>query len=289
MKRGCRRQFKGVVLFMVLALAGIAHSAEYRSFKNQEGKAIHARIIQYDAEGGRVELELTNRKKAWVELSTLSAEDQAFIKQWQQDKVAEASKAKTLSEEEVRAIAEQYIKAWEDRDYQLWEALVIGPMQGRLPTESHWKQRYKEKVLLEIEEIEGLNVQLNIEIKGSKRREGWLQLLSDGRIKYTPLSFPHPLEISFKYGFVLYLDSFGKVNMEIKQRALQDLRNNKIPLFGYELDASLHKRQRSAKKILLWMIEEGETWDATDPKVPLPKKQLKDLIKEYRKYRGWSG
>ena len=281
MKMGSDRRTKWSILFVVLSLAANSQSAEkYRNFKNQSGKAIHARIVQYDAEAGKVELELKTRKKAWVEISTLSDEDQAFINQWQQDKTAEAKK---LSEEEVRAIAEQYIKAWEERDYQLW-AKLVGPMQERVHGESLWKQQYEEGALLEIEDIDRLNVQLNVKTKGGAWREGWLQMLPDGRIKYTPLLFQHPLFISFRFGLILYLDVDEESNTGTKRSAIDYFRNNDIPLFGYKLDESVHRRKRSAKKILDWMIEEGATWDATDPKVPLPEEQFKALIEECKVY-----
>ena len=86
-------------LFLVCIVA-ITWSAEYQKFTNQEGKTIVARIVQYDAEGGRVQLQLKSRKKAWIELSSLSEEDQTYIRQTQEEiikKKAEAEKAKRSS------------------------------------------------------------------------------------------------------------------------------------------------------------------------------------------------
>ena len=94
MKAGSGKRFVCFVLFVVFVGSGASWSAEYREFRNLAGKAIHACIVQYDAEGGRVQLELKNRKKAWIEISTLSAGDQEYIKQWQQEKTT----GKTISE-----------------------------------------------------------------------------------------------------------------------------------------------------------------------------------------------
>lgn len=54
----------------------------YREFKNQTGKTIQAHIIRYDSKVERVQLELKNRKKAWIQLSDLSEADQAYIQQY---------------------------------------------------------------------------------------------------------------------------------------------------------------------------------------------------------------
>ena len=93
MKVGSGKRFVCFVLFMVFVESGGSWPAEYREFRNLEGKAIRACIVQYDAEGVRVQLELKNRKKAWIEISTLSAGDQEFIEQWHQEKTT----GKTIS------------------------------------------------------------------------------------------------------------------------------------------------------------------------------------------------
>ena len=59
-------------------------ATEYRPFTNHTGKTIVAKVIAVDTDSGKVQLELKNRKKAWVEISTLSSEDQAYVKQWKQ-------------------------------------------------------------------------------------------------------------------------------------------------------------------------------------------------------------
>lgn len=278
---------KYVVLFVVFALSGSAQSAEkYHEFKNRSGKTIFARIIQYDADTSKVELELKTRKKAWVELSTLSDVDRAYIKQWHQEKPTKGSLAaetrKTLSEEEVRAIAKLYIKAWEDRDYQLWLKLV-GPLHKRALSESSFNS-CNQKLSLKLGQVEGLNVQ--IDVKGIGRSsEGWLQLLPSGEIKYTPLQFSHPLIRSFECVSYLYLHSDEVAAVWRRRSYCNTLSENNIPLFGYEPDASKNDRKRCADKIRNWLIEEGAMWDATDPKIPIPEKQFKELLKEYKNKR----
>lgn len=121
------------------------------------------------------------------------------------------------------------------------------PCSWRLLGESQWKQHLDEGISLEIEDIDGLNVQLNLKTKGGKSREGWLQLLPDGRIKYTtPDSFPHPMGIVFKYGYILYLEIDDESNDGMRQRAVDYLQSNQIPLFGYAPDAPVHVRKRIA-------------------------------------------
>ena len=60
-----------LILITAIFLVGTVNAAEYWEFTNQDDKTIVARILEYDANAGKVQLELKNRKKAWVDLSTL--------------------------------------------------------------------------------------------------------------------------------------------------------------------------------------------------------------------------
>ncbi|RKX35360.1 MAG: hypothetical protein DRP64_19385, partial [Verrucomicrobia bacterium] len=199
MKTKSDQQFKWVVLFVVFAWAGSSFSAEYRAFKNQVGKTIHARILQYDFEGERVQLELKNRKKAWVELSTLSVTDQEYIKQWQRGEItAEATKnhtaaesatdeaEKNLTQQEVRDIGKQYVRAVQKKDYDLWCSLFVDLYEGdgRL-SEKEFRRIAERWDSISVADTDDYNIEINIIAQnGGEGSGGWLQLQPDGRIKY---------------------------------------------------------------------------------------------------------
>lgn len=62
-----------------LALAG---SEEYRIFKSSNGREITASIIGYDTDARGVELDLKGGKRGMIPLSSLSPEDQAYVREW---------------------------------------------------------------------------------------------------------------------------------------------------------------------------------------------------------------
>ena len=268
-------------LVITLILAGSTSASEYRMFTNQDGKTITARVIEYDADGGKVQLELKNRKKAWIEMATLAEADRDYIIQLNADDPEKSPNntdaGKTLSEDDVRAVAERYIKAWKERDYQLWTRLV-GPRDTRLPSESRFKEN-RPGLSLAIDRIEGLNVKFVLESDNIDRREGWLQLLPNGQIKYTPIYYPHPLLDAFHRATLL-----SQGNLDLRSNAVSRFKQLGIPLFDYRADASEYRRRRGLNKIYEWLYEEGKTWDATEPEVFIPEEQFLELIEEYKGY-----
>lgn len=92
------------LLCLAIALCGlsaIAEKGEYRNFTNLSGQSVYARITQYDDEGARVQLELKNLKKAWVQLADLSQADQVYIQQFHQENPGLASPAPTATKHQI--------------------------------------------------------------------------------------------------------------------------------------------------------------------------------------------
>ena len=54
----------------------------YRSFTDQQGRIIKAKLISFDSKSGKVTIERDNRHKATVPPNIFSSGDQAYIKQW---------------------------------------------------------------------------------------------------------------------------------------------------------------------------------------------------------------
>lgn len=295
MKWGCKRQFKWVVLFMVFALAGNSFSAEYRAFKNQVGKTIHARILQYDAESGRVQLELKNRKKAWIEISTLADEDQEYIKQWNQKKCSEVPKAaepvideteKNLTRQEVRDIGKQYVRAVQKKDYDLWCSLFADLYEG--------DERLSEKKFSRLTEkwnsisfvgVDDYNIEMSIIAYNGGEGCRWLQLLPDGRIKYDFLMFLHPFEEVEDYLPILGSSADNGTRESHYNDIKRRLEEMDIPFFGYDVNAPKRERDKSIGQIAEWLLEKEEDWDVSEPKLTLPKDRYKVLMQRIKKYR----
>jgi hypothetical protein len=72
----------GRLVFCTLMVVLAAFGEDYRVFKSSDGREIVARIIEHDADAGKVHLELKNGKKGWMPLDLISAEDQAYAHQW---------------------------------------------------------------------------------------------------------------------------------------------------------------------------------------------------------------
>lgn len=272
---------------MAIAMSALSQSSEYRTFTNQDGQSVVARIVGYDADGLKVQLELENRKKAWVAVSSLSEEDRNYIRNIRETilkKSAALQEAAILSKEEVRAIAERYIEAWEEGDYRAWHDLV-SPLHEQVHNERSFKTICDRGVSFKLGRIDGLNAQIDVKHRGGMTREGWLQLLPGGEIKYTPYLFPHPLIGAFRSASTLTLNNSDERSLRLRQSAVKSLENKNIPLFGYEADAPARERKKCVKEIFIWLIEEGVEWDATEPRIPLPEEQFEALVKQYEKYR----
>lgn len=93
---------KLLCLFIALCgLSAIAESGEYRNFTNHSGKTIYARLVQYDTESEKVQLELKTKKKAWIQLVDLSQADQAYIQQYISEKPGRATEAPAATEHQI--------------------------------------------------------------------------------------------------------------------------------------------------------------------------------------------
>lgn len=217
---------------ITLIVASLADSAEYRSFTNLEGTVIVARVVDYDEQGGRVQLELKNRKKAWIKLSTLSEADQDYIHQVKLQAtetagsaVSEAvSKKEPLSKKELTALGEQYVSLVDKaRSQPEMKALFLNPERmeywgGSLNNAivRIWiKGAYPDDGLIYLQtEAEMIPDSNPRSISGYTtrtlgKRDGrgidmyplsydhiWLMVTPDGKIKYDTLQCRHPLQIA---------------------------------------------------------------------------------------------
>ena len=282
-------------IIVVLVLTRAALSSEYREFVNQDGKSIHARIVRYDAKGEKVQLELQNRKKAWIQLSDLSEEDQAYIQQYNQEEAKDkAEPVKELSKKELRAIGEQYIQAWESGDIESVKAFFLQPEKI-----THTKfNQYKEIIRdFHIDKVGAGYIALDVDRETHKiwwslyesnagGKERWLLFTADGKIKYDSILLKHPIEIALKSMPVLYgrgekykWAAVGSDSNRLSEKTYTSLKNMGIPMFKLDLSGSPDEIDESLLKMTEWLMEEGDKWDSTEPNVFFPKEWLREFKK----------
>lgn len=70
-------------LFFILLLATLsANAGELRSFTASDGRTLEARIVNYDADSGKVQIERADKKRITVSAEAFSAADQRYILKW---------------------------------------------------------------------------------------------------------------------------------------------------------------------------------------------------------------
>lgn len=74
-----------IVSITVIGL-GASSVSEFRAFQSQQGQVVEARIINFDANRGLVELELRNKRRKKVKPSVFAESDQGYIRDWAQGK-----------------------------------------------------------------------------------------------------------------------------------------------------------------------------------------------------------
>lgn len=275
------RSLSWFVLITVVVLARMAEAVEYRSFTNESGKVISARVVQYDAEGGRVQLELKNFNKAWIPLSDLSEADQAYIRELisPTTKTSKAkSESKALSEKEIETIAEQYVEALETGDFEAINSLFYKPLSSQSISLYNRKSNFLKKVKLG--RVEGNNIAIKTQNRftdhGPLGFEGWLQLTYEGKIKYCPLIAPHPVEEAVQLVEVLFESE--------NPLAAPTLDNLGIPTFGLRNGSSKDQVRKCRVQIYDWLIDNGGAYDNSEPKLFLPKKQMKIVERELKSF-----
>lgn len=260
-------------IVVTLTLTGSVAASEYRAFTNQAGKTIQAQVIAIDSDCRKVQLALKNRRKVWIGLSDLSEADQVYIRRWEQKK-------HTLAE--VRTIAKQYINAMEKNDCELYRKLFSSLYEGdnRL-SDKYFLFRAKHWDSINIKRVAGLEVEIVKDKSDPLLGSGWLQILPDGRIKYDPWFFRHPLIKAFIMVKNMSRDRDG----DGVPFALRGLKELGIPCFGYEADDPRCDRERSIDQIIDWLIETDGDWDNTEPHLRLPNDEFEKWCKWINKYR----
>lgn len=230
-----------------------------------------------------VVLERRDHKTAELPLSEFSSKDQEYILSLQQtidpqkedDAVATE---KALSKKALKEIGEKFENAIEEQDKTALDSLYLNP--GRY--------RYS---LDEIQQVEIDDIEENtifVTMVGKKEGfgcRGWMHITSSGKIKYSPFTQKHPIERAASAIFWLsYVDKERKKSDVSKMNgAINDLEASGIPTFELKQDMSFRDLGDNLDKVREWIIENGATYDTGEPKLYIPRKQMKKIISEIKK------
>jgi hypothetical protein len=189
-----------------------------------------------------------------------------------------------ITERQVDKLAELYNRAVERRDFEAWRELLspLYPWSPKLNT-LYFAEQMRGVESLSAQDIDGMNVRLRIRYASGNRETGLLQLDPQGRIKYTPFCFKHPLYRIGSLLEVLLKDQttlMGATSSSASRiNAANKLASMNIPLFSYDpFEPSIFKRRTTALKILNWLEENGREYDTTEPKLFLPAEEFDALI-----------
>lgn len=209
------------------------------------------------------------KKSIQISLATLALSSLAFAE---------------LSKSEVEDIAEQYAEACMNQDFDLWKSIYYNPeLCSRQIFEQHEgafgraRNRFPLKKV-SVGKIDELNAVIEFTGKNSVRWKGWLQLLPDGKVKYDPIFYPHPIgNISEAAKIVnnnIVLSRLRNTTMEDTSESIEFLLKSGIPTYNLKVNDSADNHLEAARKILDWVDENLTKWDNTEPYVYYPKKTL---------------
>lgn len=258
----------------------------YRDFTDTQGRTIRGRVLKFNFRTKMVTFERENKRLAKVPLSIFSESDQAYIQNIgiSNKKPSEPKKELTLateflSKKAIEAIAEQYVEALKKKDLDALDRLFYKSAWDR--TEYRWKSSNSSGSLEDVDmgKVVGNNIHVIAAGAGSTDlgMAGWLQLTPDGKIKYCPLIAPHPVEKAYLQVARLFhsLDQADSTTQRTVGLWMGKLNETGIPMFGLRSDMTRREKKEALEEIRDWLIENGATYDNTEPKLFLPSKQMK--------------
>ncbi|MDZ8120555.1 hypothetical protein [Pontiella agarivorans] len=263
--------------FSFLLLMNSIASTTYRTFKDSSGRAIQARLVQFDAESEVVTIERKDRKTAQLPLSKFSVNDRAYIRNFDistesQDNISTTKELEPLTKGQVKDLAEQLEESIEDKDFESFSSLYLSAIKRP----GNWDQMKR----VDIGDIEDhvFHMQISADT-GSNGAIGWVHLTPSGKIKYCPLTSQHPVELVA--GAISTFDWLDRERLDAYKpqlnQAIRDLERSKVPTFGFKKNMPFNELKENNKKLKAWFKENCETYDVGTPKLPIPEKRLKSI------------
>ena len=185
---------------------------------------------------------------------------------------------KEMTAQEVKSIIKAYIRALEKKDFNAWSQL-LSPMHPGASELNEIRFNYPAHNIksMKIKDIDGLNARISVEYKNQRSVNGWLQIHSSGYIKYEPCIIRHPVKKASQ-SLTLLLSE----DQSLRKAGVYALEQAKVPLCGYETNASKEDRKGVANRILDWLAENGADHDSTEPNVLIPLTEFRQCIRDAR-------
>lgn len=215
---------------------------------------------------------------------------------WKEGRVAEQEKLKQMpdptsypdkeiTEQDVKTIAQAYIRTFKDKDLSAWKQLLapLHPNASELDEDGFNYLAHNLK-RLKIEEVAGLNVRVSLTNMNNHSFDEWLQIHPSGYIKYGPCVIRHPVKKAFRsMGYLLAKD------VSWRNTGVHALKRADIPLCGYDVNESRVQQVAAIDRILDWLAENGADHDPTEPKVAMPPAQFSKCLRDARRSISNSG
>ena len=183
---------------------------------------------------------------------------------------------KNLDEKMLRDLTNQFISTYEKNDSAAWEALLFPMHPGQSNLDDNQFKYYEFNVSnMEIMKVNGRNVKVSMRHRRSRDQDGWIQITESGHIKYTPLEFRHPIKKACAMVPLLAGEHYSW-----RLTAAHRLKRDGIPTFDYDPNADKKEQIQKTELILEWLENNGATYDTTEPKLPIPKEQFEECLKQ---------
>ena len=274
------------LIIFICSLSIIVFGEDYRSFSAKDGRTISAKIIKIDKQAMKVTLERKNKKKSTVPINIFSAPDQAYISSWasvSSDREKEPAKeTQHLSKDRIKEIAEQY----EERKNQgSWSISEGSPIYRYIASSRIVKKKVNAGSILD----NGFEVKLSLTWIPDDRLENdsgghtftdlVVLITPEGMIKYDSIQDPHPVELATVALANLVGFNFGTTKEADLEVFVSLIKESGVPLFGLEVGSDKEKSRGSALEIIEWLLDNGTSFDATQPNVFYPSNTFGNLKK----------
>lgn len=278
-------------LFTVLICLG-SYGDEFRNFTDKNGRSIAAKILKVNAGTNKVTLQKENKKIATVPINAFCDNDQKYILTWTpenslNDKRNKPEKSAPATKERIESFLDTYVLN-KDNISQEW------------PDFHRYKHTdFKMERITIVNEVDyGFEIKVSLSWpiysdndSGGGTFKGWILLNPDGEVKYDSFKDPHPIERL--YVEMRQLEDTFTYMVKIRDKSFRDQLNKSIDLLNkynipsFELtpNSSISDAKESIEEMAEWLLENGTSFDVSEPYVFLPKEGFNLYEKRIKYYR----